>query len=96
MLRVGIVAGVYDERVVHHASTALGNTFKFLHKLNQHATVVLADLDPDRVIGLLHVAEIVALLLHAQTFPRSKDLTTPRADRKHTGNTRLESRDAKV
>ena len=96
VLLVGVVAGVNDERVVHHRAAAFGHAFQLLHQLHQHAAVVLADLDPDRIVRLRHVAEVVALLLDAEALPRAEDLAPAGADREHAGDAGLERRDAEV
>ena len=69
VLVIGVVTGVHDQRVIHHRAATFGNTLEFLHQLHQHATVVLADLNPDRVVRLLHVTKVMALLLHADSLP---------------------------
>ena len=96
VLLVGVVAGVDDERVVHHRAAALGHAFQLFHELHQHAAVVLADLDPDRIVRLVHVPEVVPLLLDAQTFPGTKDFAAAGADGEDAGDARLEGRDAQV
>ncbi len=94
--RVGVVAGVDDQGVVHHRSAALRHTLQLFHQLHQHAAVVLADLDPDRVVRLLHVPQVVPLLLHAQALPRAEDLAAARTDGEHAGDARFEGGNAEV
>ena len=96
MLLICVVAGVDDQRVVHHGSTAFGHTFQCFHDPHQHTTVVLANLDPDWIVGLLHVPKVVALLLNAQSLPGTKNLTSTGAYGQCVGNTRRECRDAQV
>ena len=74
VLTVRVVAGVDDQRVVHHRATSFGHTFQRFHDPHQHAAVVLTDLDPDRIVGLLHVSQVVTLLLDADSLPRPEDL----------------------
>ena len=75
VLFVSIVARVDDQGVVHHRAASFGNALQLLHQLHQHAAVVLADFNPDWIVWLLHVAEVMALLLDAQSFPCTKNLT---------------------
>ena len=77
VLTVGVVARVDDQRLIHHRAVAFGDSFQCLHDANQHSAVVLADFDPDRVIGLLHVPEIVPLLFDSDSFPRTENLAAP-------------------
>ena len=96
VLFVGVVAGVDDEGVVHHGAAAFRNAFEFLHELDQHLGVILANFVPDRVAGLFHVAEAVTLLLDAEAFPRAKDFAATRANGQHAGGAGLEGGDAEV
>ena len=76
MLLVSVIAGVDDQGVVHHRATALGHAFHRFHDPHQHAAVVLTDLDPDRIAGLIHVSKVMSLLLDAQSLPGTEDLAT--------------------
>ncbi len=84
VLLVRVVAGVDDQRVVHHGAAAFGHAFQLFHEPHQHAAVVLTNLDPDRIVGLLHVPKVVPLLLDAQPLPRAEDLAAARTDGQRT------------
>ena len=56
VLPLRVVTGVNNQRVVHHGPIALGHRFEFLDQLGQHTAVVLANLNPDLIIRLRHVA----------------------------------------
>ena len=75
VLLIGVVAGVHNQGVVHHCAATLGHTLQRLHDSHEHTAVVLPDFDPDRIVGLLHVSEVVPLLLDAQSLPGAEDLS---------------------
>jgi len=56
MLFVSIIAGVDNERIVHHRSVALRHRFEGLHQFHQHAAVILTDFMPDGISFLSHVS----------------------------------------
>ena len=56
MLFVSIIAGVDNERIVHHRSLAFRHGFEGFHQLHQHTAVILADLMPDGIPFLFHVS----------------------------------------
>lgn len=96
VLLVGVVAGVDDEGVVHHGAAAFGDTFEFFHELDEHLGVVLADFVPDGIACLGHVAEVVALFVDAEAFPRAEDFAATGTDGEDAGGAGLEGRDAEV
>lgn len=96
VLFVGVVAGVEDEGVVHHGAAAFGHALEFLHELDEHLGVVLSDFVPDGIAGLSHVAEIVALFLNAEPFPRAKDFAAAGADGEDAGGAGFESGNTEV
>ena len=96
VLLVCVVAGVDDQGVVHHRTAALGYPVQRFDDPHQHAAVVLANLDPDRIAGLLHVPEYMSYFFDAQSLPGTVDLTAARADGQRVGNARRERRDTEV
>jgi predicted lipoprotein len=86
MLLVGIVAGVNDQRVIHHAAAPFRDAFQCLHHLDQHTAVVLTNLDPDRIVRLIHVPEVVPLLINSQAFPGAEYFASARANRQRVRN----------
>ena len=60
MLFLSIIAGVDDQGVVHHRARAFRDGLQGFHELDQHLAVVLTDLYPDRIVGLVHMSKAVA------------------------------------
>ena len=55
VLLVSVIAGVDNERIVHHRSVALRHGFEGFHEFHQHAEVIVADFMPDGIYFLSHV-----------------------------------------
>ena len=90
VLFIRVVARVYDERMIHHRSTAFGAVLEFLDYPGQHPAVVLTDLDPDGVTRLSHVTKVMPLLVNAQSLPRSENFPATRANGQSVGDTGFE------
>ena len=81
VLLFGVVEGVLDQRVVHHRARTFGNAFETPHEADEHFAVILPDLCPDFVAGLIKVTKPMAGVGDAQPLPRAKILTASGGDR---------------